>query len=1042
MKKHSYKTTTTWMAKNPVIANLLMILLLGGGLITLCIIKQEVFPNFTRDVVNITVAYPSASPEEVEQGINLAVEEAVRGLDGVDEVSSTATEGGGNITVKILEGEDPQSIAQDVKSEVDRIISFPEDAEEPVVALADSARQVMSIIVYGDQKEKVLRAITEETREQLLQDPGITKIELSAVKPFEISIEISQDTLRKYSLILQDVADIIKQSSKELPAGSVKTKNEEILFRLQERCDYGREFAKIPIICNPDGTKVMLEDIAEIKDDFEDIDSLATYNGKTSMMIDIYRVGKQTPIKVSSKVKKQLKIIEKSLPPGVGFEIWNDRSEHYRQRMQLLLKNGFIGLILVLLILGFFLELRLAFWVTLGIPISFLAAIFLMPFFGVSLNMISLFAFIIALGIVVDDAIVVGENIYDHHQRGDSFANAAVAGAEDIKIPVVFSVLTNIVAFVPLFFVSGFMGKVFSVIPSVVVMIFAFSIVECLYILPAHLGHQKERKTSGLFYQIHCLQQLFSNSFTKAIKKYYGPFLRITLKNRYITISFGVAVLIITLGYVASNRLGRTLFPKVESDYALVTAILPYGTSLVKTKKVRDILIGSAKKTVTKNGGKKLCSGIYATIGSTSSMGMGPGSSGPSSASNVVKIYVMLTEPEKRTVNTGSFTKKWRTNTQSILGLESIVFQADSGGPGSGKSLTVELSHKNMDILEKASAELAEKLSEFPKVKDIDDGFNPGKQQLDFKILPEGRSLRLTPIVVANQIRNSFYGREILRQQRGRNEVKVYVRYPKKERISEYDFENKILRTPQGGEIPFSQAVTVTRGRAYTSINRRNGQRVVTITANVIPQHDAGQIIDDIKQKALPALKEKYRGLSYSFEGKQADMRESMQSLAIGFIIAILGIYLLLAMPFRNYTTPIMIMISIPFGIVGAVIGHLIMGYSLSILSLFGIIALSGVVVNDSMILLNYAEKELKKGKNAFESINAAGIRRFRPIILTTLTTSCGLAPMILETSRQARFMIPMAISLGFGIIFATTITLVLLPSIFLITNDIRNFFD
>ena len=587
-------------------------------------------------------------------------------------------------------------------------------------------------------------------------------------------------------------------------------------------------------------------------------------------------------------------------------------------------------------------------------------------------------------------------------------------------MPVTFSVLTNMVTFLPLFFVPGILGKVFKQIPVVVICVFAISLIECFLILPAHVGHQKPQRNGWLGW-LHVRQKRFSDNFVSLVNRRYGPLLDLVLRWRYVTVSIGIAILLIMIGYVKSGRLGFELFPKVESDYAKVTATLPFGTAFQKTEKIQQMLVSAAQQVVDENGGKTLMEGIFARIND-----------------NQTDVRIYLTPPDKRPLSTAKLTELWRKRVGVIPGLESILFESDAGGPGRGAAITVELSHKDIHLLEQAAKDVADALAFFPSVKDIDDGFAPGKQQVDFQIKPEARSLGLRSQEVARQVRNSYYGAEALRQQRGRNEVKVMVRLPKKERVSEYNLEEMILRTPAGKEIPLRSAVSINRGRAYTDINRRDGRRIVTVAADVQPRSKAGQVLGSLKSDTLSALQQKYPGLTFSFEGRQADQRESMQSLMKGLLVALIVIYAMLAVPLNSYIQPLIIMAAIPFGIVGAVIGHMIMGFSLSVLSMFGVVALSGVVVNDSLVLIDFANRREQDGMSRRQAVHQAGIQRFRPIILTTLTTFGGLSPMIFETSRQARFLIPMALSLGYGILFATMITLVLVPSLYLIVDDVH----
>ena len=1013
-----------WMAGRSVTANLLMLVLLVGGFIMGQNISKDVFPDFELDLVSISLIYPGASPEEVERGAILAVEEAVQDIEGIEEITATATEGSGTVRIEIIEGEDVSEIAQEVKNAVDRISSFPEDMEDPRVTVPSRKRYVVSLALYGDQTEHVLREMAELVRDRLLMDPGISQVELSGVRDYEISIEISQSALRTYGLTLDGIASIVRRASVDVPGGAIQTEGGDVLVRVRERRDLGKEFGDIAVISAADGTELLLEDIAVIRDDFEESDRFATFNGQPSVMIEVYRIGEQTPVSVSDAVHRQMEEINTILPEGLTLVARNDRSEIYRQRLNLMLRNGYLGLGLVFILLAVFLETRLAFWVSLGIPISFLGSFLILPLIGVTFNMVSMFAFIVTLGIVVDDAIVVGENVYFHRQQGLPWYEAAVTGARDIATPVIFSILTNMVTFMPLLFVPGFMGKVFREIPLVVVTVFFISLIESLFILPAHLAHKKDASETGFFSKLHEWQQRFSVYFTRLIRTRYGPFLSLVLRWRYISFSVGAMVLMLAFGYVKSGRLGFELFPKIESDYAAVTANLPFGTAVERTKKVQQVLVEAGKAVAERNGGDRLVEGVYASVDGSQTQ---------------VRIY--LTPPKIRPISTAKMTQLWREEVGELAGLEFIKFESDAGGPGRGAAISVELSHRDIKVLENASAELAEAMEYFPNVIDIDDGFAPGKQQIDFKIRPEAQSLDLHAADVARQVRQSYYGAQAIRQQRGRNEVKVMVRLPKEERISEFHLEEMILRTPDGGEVPLLEAVDLERGRADTSIERRDGRRVVTVSADVRPRSQAAQVTEALNAEIFPKLASHYPGLSFSYQGRQADRTESIQSLLRGLLIALVIIFAMLAIPLNSYVQPLIIMVAIPFGLVGAVIGHIIMGYSLSVLSLFGIVALSGVVVNDSLVLIDMANRCRKENLLASDAIHKAALQRFRPIMLTTLTTFGGLAPMIFEQSRQARFLIPMAISLGYGIVFATVITLVIVPSVYLIVDDIRRLF-
>lgn len=1006
------------MAGNSVAANLLMVVLLAGGLFMGASLRQEVFPEFEIGIVNVSVAYPGASPEEVERGIILAVEEAVQGLDGIEEIRSTASESRGTVSIEVMEHMDVRSFAQEVESEVNAIDSFPDEAETPMTTVATRKRQVIAHAIYGDVPHGVLREFAEHLRDMLLQEPGITQVDLQGIKDYEIHVEVPQENLRRYGMTLKEVANRIRNASVELPGGSIKTLSGEIMVRMKERRDVASEYAALPIITSKDGSRVLLEDIAIITEGFSDSSHYAEFNGKSAIGIDVYRVGNQKPLEVAATVKEVIRNFRLSMPDVVDISLISDRSEIFEQRAALLLKNGFMGLCLVFILLAVFLEIRLAFWVSLGIPISLLGSFLLLPMADFSINLISMFAFIVTLGIVVDDAIVVGENIYAHRNSGVPFLHSAIRGVREVSVPVVFSILTNVVAFMPIMFVPGTMGKFFKVIPIVVITVFIVSLVESLFILPAHLSHEGEPGVIMGWFIKH--QQVVSRGLVRFVEKVYGPFLGIMLEYRYLTVSFGIALLMVVAAYVNSGRIATILMPRVESDYAFVTVTLPYGSADEKIAEVLETITAAAERLINENGKEQLSRGVYSRVDG-----------------NVITSSIILTPPDLRPFSTAEVTGMWRRAVGELAGLESIVFQADRGGPGSGTSLTIELSHRNIDVLTDASVALADELRTFPGTKDIDDGSARGKQQFDFKMLPEGESLGMDARDVALQVRHAFYGVEALKLQRGRNELTVLVRLPESERIHESGLDSLVLRAPDGMEILLGDVVTMVRGRAYTSIERRGGHRISTVSANVVPRDETGKIIEQLNADVIPDLKQQFPGLTVQFRGRHSDMRESTRSLVSGLLTALFVIYALLAVPFRSYVQPIVIMASIPFGIVGAVIGHVLLGYALSLMSLFGLVALSGVVVNDSLVMVDFANRRRREGMGALEAISNSGLQRFRPIMLTTFTTFGGLAPMIFETSRQARYMVPMAISLGFGILFATVIILVLVPTFYMVVEDV-----
>ncbi|BAI81359.1 RND efflux system, multidrug efflux transporter [Deferribacter desulfuricans SSM1] len=1008
-----------WFIDNPVAANILMIFLIVGGLYWSTQIKQEVFPEFTIDSVIVEVAYPGASPDEIEKGILLPIEEAVDGLDGIKKVTSTANEGVGEVVIEATLDADINQLYQDVKSEIDRITTFPEDAEEPKVYIPSRKREVITLILYGNQDEKVLREWADNIKDRLLQYKNISSVELLGDKPYEIKIELDRDVLRKFNLTISDVANKIKNYNLELPAGKIETAKGDILIRVTERREYGKDLKDIPIVLSDYGRAITLGEIAKISDNFEETNTFLKYNDLPAIGIRVYRVGDQKPIEIAETVKKFIKEINNELPPGLYTDYVNDRSKIFAQRIDLLLRNAKLGLILVFSLLALFLEIRLAFWVMLGIPISFLGSMLLFPQFDVSINMVSLFAFIICLGIVVDDAIVVGENIYRYRQQGLPFKKAALIGGREVMVPVIFSVLTNMVAFLPMYFVPGVMGKIFRIIPVIVVSVFTISLLESLFILPSHIGHQKE-EPMFILKMINRVQQTISKYILKFIHSVYGPILKFCIRFRYVTFVFSLMVLIVAVSFVKSGRIGIVFFPKVESDFAYVKFVLPVESSVFDTLRVAEFLTEKAKKIIEENGGEKLAQGILTNINNNSGF-----------------IQVYLSDPDVRPITTTKFTNLWRKESKDLTGIKTIKFFSDFGGPGHGASLTVELQHRNIKTLRAASKELANYLATFNNVSDIDEGFADGKLQFDIKLNDKGKALGIDSTYLARQLRNYYYGAEAKRFLRGTDEVKIMVRADAKERDFEYFFKTFLVDLPNGSKVPLKEIAEIKRGRSYTTIDRRNFRRIINVTANVTPENQTNKILEVVKSEFLPELQRKFPGLNYSFEGKQSDMRDSMSALFKGLLVAIMVIYVMLAIPFKSYFQPLIIMTVIPFGIIGALVGHILLGYDLNLVSMFGIVALAGVVINDSLVLIDFANRKRREENATFhDAIYEAGLKRFRPILLTTLTTFFGLMPMIFETSVQARFLIPMAISLGFGILFSTFIVLILVPGLYVIIED------
>lgn len=1017
------KGPIAWMSGNSVAANLLMLLFLVGGCFGLWRITKEVNPQFEMDMVEIIVSYPGASPEEVENGIILAIEEVLEDVEGIKEVTAVAAEGSGTVYAEAMDGFDASQLAQDIKNEIDAITTFPTDSEKPIVAKVVRQRDVITFVIYGDISMWNLRQLGESVRNDLLADPRITQVSLSGIRDYEIAVELSQENLRRYNLTLDEVAKRISAANTELPGGGLKTSGGEILVRVSERKDWADEFAKIPIISNNDGTEVLLEDIASIKDDFADTDFYRTYNGMPAITINVFRVGSQTPASVAAAAEEVLEALDEHLPAGVHITVLRNASKMFNDRMELLGRNAYTGLILVFIMLALFLEPRLAFWVTMGIPVSFLGAFLIIPGWdNTSLNMNSMFAFIIALGIVVDDAIVVGENIFRRRALGESPLRASINGAREVAMPVTFSIITNVVTFLPLYFITGMAGRMFNVIPIVVITVILISLVESFFILPAHLADSGGRNSYKLIRMLEGAQKKFSDGFSAFIKKYYPRLIHLVLTYRYISISLGLAILMISLAFFQSGRFGMTLFERIEADFGMATLVLPYGAPIERTEALANMLEEKALEVAAANGGDQLFKGLSTFY----------------SNSSEVEVRAYLQDSGIRPIETGEFVTLWRDAVGEIPGAESLSFSADAAGPGSSPTLELELSHPDSEILNTAADDLARSLAHFSVTRDIDNGVRLGKPQLNFKMTSEGLAMGLDASTVAQQVRAAFQGLKAVTQQRGRNEVVVRVRLPQAERNDAYTIENLIIRNTQGQEAPLMQVAETGYDRAYTTIDRRAGKRVISVTAYVTPETEADRVKAVLNSQIIPELLDRYPGLSFSYEGRDAEMNTSLHELYIGLLLALMVVYALLAVAFRSFLQPLIVMSCIPFGIVGAAFGHWLLGYSLSIMSIFGIVALTGVVLNDSLVFIDLANRKRREGMNVVESLTYSGVHRFRAIFLTSTTTFGALFPIIFETSRQARFLIPMAISLGFGVLFAMFITLLLIPAFYLVAEDLK----
>jgi len=1031
------KGVIAWFADNHVAANLLMIFFLISGAVTAFSIKVEVFPDTALDIISVSATYSGASPAEIEESVVKRIEENIAGLTGIKRIDSIAREGIGTVTIEVMKGWDLQKLLDEVKAEVDRISTFPDDVEKPVVRELTRKRQVIDVAVFGDASESVIKHLAENIKDDLTNQPGITLAELSSVRQRQISIEISEKTLQKYNLSLGQVADAVKKASLDLPAGLVKTDGGEILIRTKGRKYRAKDYQDIAIITRADGSQIKLKHIARVYDGFEDIDLKAQFNGKNAAMIQVYRVADQNALTVASTVKQYLDKIRPTLPAGISIDYYRDMSRILKNRLNLLLKNMAIGLVLVVIMLGLFLNFTLSFWVTLGIPISFMFGLILLPFLGVSINMISLFAFIMVLGIVVDDAIIVGENIFQKHESGVPALAGSVEGTVEVGIPVIFAIFTTIAAFWPLLMGGGFMGKIMQNIPIVIIVVLIGSLVESLLILPCHLNRKKLNDTG---------RTKRKNGSSELLKKFInGPYVKLLgffIRWRYVMAALSIMLIVTIAGIWQAGLLKFIFFQKIEGDTLRCYITMPSGTPVQRTREVVTHMEQSALKVLEELDAKRPQGTPSLKEYSMNLVGaqFGRGGSG-NRGGNVAQIWIQLIEGEKRGIGTSALTRMWRKRAGPIPDAESITFRSEIHR--AGNPVEIHLSMADEKQLLMVADELKFELKKYPGVFDIEDSFVAGKKELQINLKSIARSLGLTLSDLAQQVRHAFYGAEALRLQRDQDEIKVVVRYPESERKSLGNMEKMRIRIPGGitgsTELSFNQVAEVKMNQGYAKIQRAQRRRVIKVTADVDEAiTNANEVRNTLLQAFLPELQTRYSGLRYKLEGEGREQMESFADIETAAIIAFFCIYALLAIPFKSFSQPFIVMSAIPFGLIGAVVGHLIMGYNISFLSILGMVGLSGVVVNDSLVLIYRTNRLRNQGNTPYEAITQAGPMRFRAILLTSLTTFAGLTPMLLERSIQAKFLIPMAISLGFGVLFATIVTLLLVPCGYMILDDIH----
>ncbi len=1029
------KRPIAWFAENDVAANLLMMTILAMGFYALTVrIPLEVFPTFELERVLVRVPFPGATPAEVEEGITIKVEEAIHDLAGIKEMRSVASENVGSVSVEVESGYDSRELMNDIKARVDAISTFPVDSERPVIYVPERRREVITVAVSGDLTERELRVAAEQVRDELVGLPQISQIDLSGVRPYEISIEISEETLRQYGLTLATVAEAVRRSSLDLAAGAVRTTAGEVLVRTQGQARVGAEFEDI-VVRTGDGARLTIRDIGVVRDGFDEEPLDARFNGRPAAFIDVFRVGDQNAIDVADTVKAYVADAAGRLPPGVQLDTWRDRSLVVKARLYTLVRNAIQGGILILLLLTLFLRGSVAFWVLVGMPVAFMGGIAMMPVFGVTLNLISLFAFILVLGIVVDDAIVTGENIYRRLETSRNSLEAAVEGTREIAVPVTFGVLTTVAAFIPLLMIEGIRGQIFAQIPLIVIPVLLFSLVESKLILPAHLKHVRVRGDidSAHAWPIRA-QRNVARWLDKWTQRTYEPGLRFAMERPYLTLSLFLAVAVILFSMAVGGHLRFIFFPRVQSEVARATLTMPPGTPYETTQAAVDRIARVAdsmrEKYVDPVTGESAIMDIMATSGSQGGEGAGQ--------SNIGLVAFEIVKPEERKVDVTSsdLVREWRKRIGPVPGAKELNFRAEIGQGGS--PVDVQLSGPDFDDMRTVAESVKERLRGYPGVYDIADNFEEGKEEIRLRMQPAAELLGLTLDDLARQVREAFHGFEVQRVQRGRDEVRVFVRYPESERRKLETLESMRIRTPAGVEVPFSEVARAEFGRGFADIRRVDRARTINVTADFNKESADAEAIKRDLAAHLERMTATYPRVQYSLEGEAREQRESFTSIGFGILFVLFVIYALLAIPFKSYLQPLIVMSVIPFGVAGAMLGHMMMGMSLTIMSIMGMLALGGVVVNDSLVLVDFVNRRRREGTPLAEAVYASGLARLRPVLLTSLTTFAGLTPLLLEKSTQAQFLIPMAVSLGFGVLFATVITLLLVPVNYLILEDLR----
>ncbi|WP_371192917.1 efflux RND transporter permease subunit [Glaciecola sp. SC05] len=1021
----------SWFARNSVAANLLMFAIIVGGIFGVFRVQKQVFPQFIINNVIVQVPYLGAAPQEVEEGVVIKIEEAIKNLEGIKKVTSTAREGLARVSIEVEDGYDVQNMLDEVKVQIDAIPSLPANTEKPVVFRVKVPQDVMWISVYGSVGERQLKEMAKSIRDEIANLPGVSDVTVAGARDYEVSIEISENDLQAFNLTFDEVVSAIRASSIDVPGGSIKGENGDILLRAKGQAYTAWEYASIPLINRQDGTRLLLGDIASINDGFVEERQFSLFDGNPATSIRVRAVGDQNVLQISKNVNAYLEKKRAELPPNVSAESWGDASFYLSERLSMMLWNMAFGAGLVFLVLSLFLKIKLAFWVIVGLPVCFLGTIMLMPleYINISINMLSLFGFILVLGIVVDDAIIMGESAYSEIDKSGHSLDNVIRGVKRVAMPATFGVLTTIAAFTPMLMVSGTFGVIWKTIGLVVILCLVFSLIESKLILPAHLANMKvtayDPDKTNWFQKKREAFNLLVKSF---IANKYAPFLVKAMKYRYTTLASFLGVLIITVGLFAGGLVRFVFFPDIPSDFIIANVEMEAGSSLSQRDQTIETIMRAAvdmNNDIADETGQGVIKHYLAFDG---------GALGGS-------IFMELSKAEDRELDGKQIEERWRQQIPEMAGVRSLSI-GGAGGPGGGNDLDFEFSSSNIQELADVTLELRSYLEAYAGVSEINDTFSGGSDEIRLEVKPQAEALGISLAQLAQQVRYGFFGAEAQRIQREDEEVKVMVRYPQDQRNSVGNLENMRVRAPNGDDIPFSQVADIQLSKGYSSIIRVDGARSITVTGKINKELiDPGVVVSEITDNVIPEILSRYPNVTFKLQGNSREQGEAMISLAQGFALAMLAIFALMAVPLKSYSQPLIIMSVIPFGIVGAIVGHVVLGMAVSVLSILGIIALAGVVVNDSLIMVDFVNRARREGYAMIDAVVNAGTQRFRAIVLTSLTTFMGLLPIIFEKSLQAQFIIPMATSLAFGILFATVITLILVPALYLVLDDFKNAF-